>query len=125
MSAYQRINRLLRETSIVVGASAVDTPVTAPFALTPADSKNIKVKVVAASVTSSEGIHARLQDSFDGGVTWEDAGTIEITGNGVFEIDYDYSEGSVGTLWPLARVTIDSGAGDAATITAVHVTQRR
>ena len=124
MSSYQAINRLLRETNVVIGASETDTPITADFAVTPEDSKHIKVAVVATTVTSTTGINARLQDSYDGGTTWTDVASVEITAAGTFEIEHDVSEASTGMMWPLARVIVDSGVSDAATVTAVYVTTR-
>lgn len=124
MAGYQVKNYLLNGAAQSVGASATAQAVTPTFTITAGDSKNLLVKVVASGVTSTTGITAKLQDSFDGGTTWEDAGEVDITTDGNFEIEHDAGEATTGVLWNLGRVVATTGTGDAVTVDAVYVSRR-
>ena len=122
MSGYNVKNFLLTGTSQVIGASETDTPVTPAFKISENDSKNMLVKLVASGHSGT--VTGKLQDSFDGGTTWEDAGSVSITGNGNFEIEHDHSEASTGVLWALGRIVITTAGASGVTIDAAYVTRR-
>lgn len=122
MSGYNVKNFLLKGTSQAIGASETDTAVTVPFKISENDSKNTLVKLVASGHSGT--VTGKLQDSFDGGTTWEDVASVSITGNGNFEIEHDHSEASTGVMWTLGRVVITTAAASGVTIDKVYVTRR-
>lgn len=124
MAGYTAKDLLTDKTNIVIGASETDTVVTRNFKISNGDSKSMLVKVEAITTTIGTAVTANLQDSWDGGTTWADVKTVSITGDGAFEIEVNALDGADTLMWPLGRVTIDSGSGDAATITNVYVTRR-
>ena len=124
MAGYTSRDLLTNGTSIVVGASETNTVVTNTFKISDADAKTMLVKIEAITVTSATAITANLQDSWDGGTTWADVKTVAIAADGAVEIEVNTLDGGDTLMWPLGRVTIDSGSGDAATITNVFVTRR-
>lgn len=124
MAGYTSRDLLTDKTSIVIGASETDTVVTRNFPITHEDSKSMIVKVEVTTTTITNAVTANLQDSWDGGTTWADVKTVSITGDGAFEIEVNAIDGADTLMWPLGRITIDSGVDDAATITNVWVTRR-
>lgn len=124
MAGYTIKDRLIDKTTIAIGASETDTPVTRHFQITHEDSKHLLVRVEASSTTVSTGITAKIQHSFDGGTSWIDGKTVAISGDGDFGIEVNVSDGSDALMWPLGRIVVSSGSGDAADIDAVFMSNR-
>lgn len=113
--------------NIAVGASATNTAVSQVFRIWDSGRKNLRIKVTAASVTAATGITAKLQHASGFDATFiTTTKSVTISGNGDFyltlnvEVSGDQAEMP---LMPLGRVTITTGAGDAATITSCKVMQ--
>lgn len=127
--SYVAKNELLNGASQAVTASQTAKVVSNVFRITAQDSLNFLCRVKAASTTVAAAITAKLQESWDG-TNWEAVGNraqVSITADGTFEISLvatDTSDAAQLPLWPQARVVIDTGAGDAVTITEVWVTKR-
>ena len=125
MSGYKiSSSYLLLQTSQVLGAAVTAQPVTQNFGITEGDSLQTSITVVCTDVTAGAGITAKLQDSYDGGTTWEDACSVAVTADGHFEIVHNVAEGDVDPLWNVARVVVTTGAGSAVTVDAVYVSRR-
>jgi hypothetical protein len=110
-----------------LGASETDTVVTKDFRLSGEDSKFLLIRLDTSSVTVATAVTANLQHSWDGGTTWEDLGSgsqVSITGNDSYQIEHDYAAANTSLAWPLARVVVSTGSGDAATVDAVYVSRR-
>lgn len=127
---YTMDDKLLDLTSVVLGASETNTVVSEVVRISDEDSRCINIDITAASTTVATGITAKLQDSAQGGAlaSWNDNGTVSITGDGVFTIDL-LAEASGDQanlpLRPYIRVVVSTGVGDAATISKVLVSKRR
>lgn len=127
---YKTKNYIKRGQSVVVGASETDTIVTDPWSVSSQDSLYTLIKLKCTTVTVAAAITAKLQHSWDGGTTWEAVGNraqVTVTADGVFLISVistDTSDAAQLPLWPLARLTLTTGAGDAATVTEVWVSRR-
>ena len=108
----------------VIGASETDTVISKTFRVT--DPRYIIVDVTAASVTASTGITVKLEDS-SGDDVWNTKGAegnVAIPTNGTFSIKLlieNTSDQAELPLRPLGRLTITTGASDAATITDLKV----
>jgi hypothetical protein len=118
---------LLNDTSVVVGASETNTPVS--DVLWVQDSLHIRVDITASSVTDASAdssIVAKIQDSVDKS-TWNtkgSEGTVAITGNGTFSIVLlaeNADDQAELPLRPFVRVVVTTAAGDTATIDSVVV----
>lgn len=110
-----------------VGASATNEPVSLAFGINSFQAKNFLAAIVAEGVTSATAITAKLQHSYDDGQTFVDVGDqaqATITGDGVFYIRANIEVAAAAAqlpLFPTVRVVVSSGAGDAATVSAVWV----
>jgi hypothetical protein len=113
--------RLVGDSSVVIGASETNTPVTLPTRAINVAALRISIKV--SSVTASAGITAKLQDSSFEGV-WNDVASAEvnITANGIFEIVMNPDDSAL-PLRDRLRVVVSSGAGDAVTVDSVVATK--
>ncbi len=134
MSTTQAKSYLLGGASQTVGASATDTPVSAPFNITARSSlEGLRVDLAVSSATATTGITAKLQHSYDGGTTWDDVDAtiakvaVTTTASALrFSIPLnarDSTDSPVFPLRPLGRVVVSSGLSDTVTITDVRVTQ--
>lgn len=113
--------------SVVLGASETDTVVSNTIRMSAEDSKFMLIRLAVDTTTVATGITANLQHSWDGGTTWEDLGSgaqVSITGDGTFQIEHDYAASNNSLAWPLARVVVSTGAGDAATVDNVYISRR-
>lgn len=70
---YKSRNIIKTRDGVSVGASAVDTDVSAPFNVE--DPSNISVTVVLSAISVTNGITFSLKDSFDDGTTWFGVGS--------------------------------------------------
>ncbi len=126
-SGYLTKNYLQNGTAVVIGASETDTVVASSIARAAEDSMVTVVAVTSSAVTSTTGITATIQSSFDGGTTWEDSddasAAVAIAANGTIYL-YHFADASTKPLGPVARVAVTSGASDAATIDSVYVSRR-
>lgn len=115
---------LVASTSVIVGASATNTPISREYAISAGGSLHHVVVIDCASVTVSAGITAKLQTAV--GSTWQDSKTVTISGNGRFYIKLSAETAGDQTFLPLlsrGRVVITTGAGDAVTVTDVNILQ--
>lgn len=113
--------------AVTLGASETDTVVSETFAMSAEDSKFCLVRLDTSSVTVTNAVTANLQHSWDGGTTWEDIGTdsqVAIAGNNTYQITHDSTSTNSTISWPLARVVVTTGVGDACTVDAVYVSRR-
>lgn len=126
---YSFKNELIRGSSVTIGASATNTVVSNVFRITASDSLYFLAKLKSTTTTSTTGITAKLQESYDGS-TWEDVGNraqVTITTNGTWEISLiatDSSDAAQLPLWPLGRLVVSTGADDAVTITECWISRR-
>ena len=115
---------VLNGTNQAVAASQTDQVVSEVFRV--GDPRYIVVDVTAASVTVTNAITVKLQDS-DGSDVWHVKGTqgsASITGNGTVTIKLmieNADDQAQLPLRPLIRVGVTTGVDDAATITKVRV----
>lgn len=126
-NGYTVENVLKKGTAQVIGASETSTVVSEVFRMSAEDSKFCLIRLDTNTVTVTNAVTADLQHSWDGGTTWEDVGTgaqVAIAGNNTYQIEMDYAAANTSLVWPLARVVINSGVGDAATVAAIYVTRR-
>jgi hypothetical protein len=127
---YKSKNYALRGAAKSVGASETATVVSDVFPISSRDSLDILIKIKCSAVTSTTGITAKLQESWNGGSDWEAVGNraqATVTGNGTVEISLihtDTSDAAQLPLWPLGRIVVDSGADDAVTVDEVWVSRR-
>ncbi len=124
---YSMPEELLKNTSVVIGASATNTVVSEVINLSDEDSMCFNVDITAASVTAATGITAKIQDSADNS-TWNDKKTVAISGNGVVSISLQENVAGDQTHLPLRprlRIVVSTGAGDAVTISSVRPSRRR
>lgn len=125
MSGYRPKN-YLKKGLAVIGASETDTPISEPFPITASGSLHLVVAIKAADVTDTTGLAAKLQTSIDGGTTWHDTKTADITTDGWVFIKLLAEVAGDQTHLPLlsiGRVVITTGTGDEATISDVQVLQ--
>lgn len=121
---------VIKPSLAAIGASATDSVISKEFNITPADSLNFTARIKCSSVTAATGITIKLQESANGGTTWEDVGNraqVSVSGNGWVEIAIVNTDSSDAAQLPLLnrlRLTITTGAGDAATIDSVLVSRR-
>ena len=121
---------LLAETAQAVAASQTKQIVSRMFLLTGAGmSRGFRVDVSCSSVTSAAGITAILQSSPDG-ETWADVDATNIkaaiTTDGWVGISANAADSTVATKFPVqprCRVVVTTGAGDAATVDDIIVSQ--
>jgi hypothetical protein len=126
-NGYSARNYLKKGATITLGASETDTVVSEVFRVSAGDSLYLNVYLTADNTTVATGITANLQHSYDGGTTWLDVGSnsqVSITGDADFQIKHKFDETNDQVMWPMGRVVVSTGAGDAADITAVRVTRR-
>lgn len=126
-NGYTVEDMLLPSGAVTLGASETDTAVTKVFKLSGEDSKFLLIRLDTSSVTVTNAVTANLQHSWDGGTTWEDLGSgsqVSIAGNASYQIEHDYAASNTSLAWPLARVVVTTGVGDAATVDAVYVSRR-
>ena len=126
--AYGVDNMVPARGAITLGASETDTVVSEVFDMSNEDSKYSLIRLDTSSVTVTNAVTANLQHSWDGGTTWEDIGSgvqVSITGNNTYQMELDYSAANSSLAWPLARVVVTTGVGDACTVDAVYVSRRR
>lgn len=122
-NGYSPDNRAL-SAAVVVPASSTNFVVTKQWPVSANGSIHHVVKIVAASVTSSTGITAKLQTAI--GTDWVDTKTVAITINGPVYIKLNVEVSGDQTFLPLlsqARLVVSSGSGDAVTITEVDSLQ--
>ena len=118
-------NVLLNGAAQVVGESVTAQAVSNEFRINAEDSLNFRMSILTTTSTVAVGITAKLQHSWDGGATWFAVGSraqVAITGDDSFEISLvvtDTSDAAQLPLYPLGRLVIDTGAGDAVTITEI------
>lgn len=125
MSGHRVNDVLLRQTPVAVGASETDGVVVSNnITISAGDSKLMKVMVTVEDFVAEGTVTAKLQDSFDGGTTWQDAGSVSITDDGNFEINHNIYDGQTAPLWTLGRVIVTTAASSGVTVTAVRVTRR-
>lgn len=129
MSTGYIVKDLLLRGAEVTVANAT-TVVSSEFNPGAEGSLNLLVKVVADTVTAGSGVTAKLQESYDGGNTWEDVGNraeVSVTGDGAFEISListDTSDAAQLPLWPKCRVAVTAASDATATVTHVYVALR-
>lgn len=114
-------------TAQTLGASETDTVVSNTFRMSAEDSKFFLARLDTSSSTVATGITANLQHSWDGGTTWEDIGSgvqVSITGDASYQMELEYSASNTTLAWPLARIVVSTGAGDAVTVDAVYISRR-
>ena len=70
-NGYQTKDRIADSANGVACAASSTTAITNPFGVSGESSKNIKVAVAFSSMEEVTGITFALQDSYDGGTTWE------------------------------------------------------
>lgn len=125
--SIQKVKDYVLDPNITLGASETNTVVSKLFPITQLGSRNLRIKVTAASSTVATGITAKLQHapSYDDTFVTTTK-SVSITGNGDFyltlnvEVSGDQAEMP---LMPIGRVVVTTGVGDAVTITAVDVMQ--
>lgn len=111
---------VISNSSVVIGASQSNVPVTLEFPVSAGGALHFVAKISAASVTVGAGITAKLQTAING--DWEDSKTVSITGNGNFYIKLLAEAAGDQTYLPLlnkCRVVVTTTAGSAITVTAV------
>lgn len=126
MSGYP-VKSLLKVDEVVVGASA-SAQVLGESGLTGQGSRCIRVNIKAVDVTVATGITVRLQHQIAD--TYQNLTSansqVAITADGVYSIKMMIERAADQADMPLSkqlRVVITTGAGDAATITAVDLLQ--
>ena len=65
------IRDLVKDSGGVSCAASSTTDITGPFGVSSEDSRNIEVAIDFSSMEEVTGITVALQDSYDGGTTWE------------------------------------------------------
>lgn len=129
MAGYSTREFLLGGASIAVGASATDTVVSVPFAMSAYDSYDFVVRIKTSATTVTTAITANVQEQWQG-AAWEDVGNraqVSITGNGWFEIQMTRDDANDLAQLPTApkcRVVVSTGTGDAVTIDSIIVSRR-
>lgn len=125
---YTPVSVLKNQSSVIFGAGVTAVAASEEFRISHAGSLNLLVGIKCASVTAGAGITAKLQSSFYGqaDADWQDGNSVSVTGNGWFYIRMSIQVSSDQTKLPLAdvgRIVVTTGAGSAATVTAVEVLQ--
>lgn len=126
-NGYTVENVLKGGAAVTLGASETDTVVSETIRMSAEDSKCMLVRLDTSSSTVATGITANLQHSWDGGTTWEDIGSgvqVSLTGDATYQMELEHTAANTTLAWPLCRVVVSSGSGDAITVDAVYVTRR-
>lgn len=117
------------KTPLAFGASASNQVISKPIGLTKDGSLHLRVDVKLSSVAAGAGISMKLQHSSING-DWADlAGanaTVAVTGNGTFSMTQAVERATDQVNMPLkkmVRVLITTGAGSAATVDELRVSQ--
>lgn len=116
---YKGLNQILNGSSVTMTPNAT-TALTGNLPLDSKERGHLLVKVVLSGVIVAGSVTVKLQDSFNGGATWEDVKTAAVTVSGNYELTNNINNGTDGLIWPLVRVVlVSTNAGDTATATAV------
>lgn len=110
--------------SKTVGATETNTVVSQEWPITAGGSLNCVIKIVCSGVTAATGITAKLQTAI--GSDWVDSKTASVSGNGNVYIKLQTALAGDQTYLPLlnkGRIVVTTGAGDAVTVSGVHVLQ--
>lgn len=107
-----------------LGANVTGASISKQFPITAGGSKYLVVAIEVSGVTLGGGITAKLNSSLRGGTNLAlvQAETVSITGNGIFYIKH-IVDSDDDLLLPIGQITIDTGAGSAVTVDAVHIVQ--
>lgn len=123
MAGYRTNNSIRTGASISCAASST-TVIRDPFKVSEHDAMNILVAVAFTSVSVTNAITLKLQDSHDGGTTWADVQTQAVSADTTYEVENNMTAGTDTMMWPLARIVVVTGVGDTCDVDACYVTER-